>query len=60
MTYILAIRLATFDPEQVIKLSLEVELKSVSLELTKDDHTLLRGVTSGKLNNTSLLFNNSL
>ena len=51
-------RLATFNSEQIIKFSLEVDLKSISLELTKSDHALLRGVTSGKLASPHLFFDN--
>ena len=51
-------RLTTFNSEQIIKLSLEVDLKSISLELTKSDHALLRGVTSGTLASPRLFFLN--
>lgn len=40
-------RLAQLDPDQVIKLNLEINLSSVSLELSNEDHTLIKGMSTG-------------
>lgn len=49
--YFSGARLHRLDPNQLIKLNVEMSLAQVSLELVKGDQTLIKGNSSSKLCN---------